>query len=502
MQRKFLRNLALLLVLNLLIKPFWIFGIDRSVQNTVGPEEYGFYFAIFNFSYLFYILLDFGITTFNNKNIAQNSQLLRKHLSNLIALKLLLFFVYIVFVIGGAFTIQYSSRQIYLLIFLGINQFLVSFILYFRSNLGGLHLFSTDSIISVLDRGLMILICAVLLWGNVLEVFRIEYFVYAQTASLLLTALITLVIVLRKARLKLLRLSWNRPFFILMLRQSLPFALLVLLMTFYNRIDSVMLERMLPEGARYSGIYASAYRLLDAANMLPYLFAVLLLPIFARMLKQQKSVEGILSLSYTLIITPAIIIAMLSLFYSKEFMTLLYPIYDGESLQLYNDRMAHSARVFVMLMFSFTAIATMYIFSTLLTANGNLKYLNIIAFSGMLVNVMLNLTLIPNYQAAGSAAATLVTQLLIAISQIWLVSHLFRLRINYVLIGKLLLFAIGVFIMGLLLSRFLQVWFYGFVLLGMFSVLLAMAIGLLRPAYIYKMLKYGEDPQEPENLYF
>ncbi len=497
MQRKFLRNLALLLVLNLLIKPFWIFGIDRTVQNTVGPEEYGFYFAIFNFSYLFYILLDFGITIFNNKNIAQNNQLLRKHLSNLIVVKLLLFFVYIVFVIGGAFTIQYSSRQIYLLLFLGINQFLVSFILYLRSNLGGLHLFRTDSIISVLDRGLMILICAVLLWGDVLEVFRIEYFVYAQTVSLLLTAVITLIIVLRKALIKSLRLNWNRPFIILMLRQSLPFALLVLLMTIYNRVDSVMLERMLPEGARFSGIYASAYRLLDAANMLPYLFAVLLLPIFARMLKQQESVEEILSLSYILIITPAIIIAMLSLFYSNEFMTLLYPIYEGESLQMYDDRIAHSARVFVMLMFSFTAIATMYIFSTLLTANGNLKHLNVIAFSGMIVNVMLNLLLIPNYQAVGSAAATLVTQLLIAVSQIWIASRLFRLHINYRLIGKLLLFVIGVFLLGLLTSRFLPVWYYGFFLLGTVSVLMAMAIGLLRPAYIYKMLKYGDNPQKP-----
>ena len=56
MQRKFLTNLGLLLFLNLLIKPFWIFGIDRTVQNTVGVEEYGFYFVVFNFSFLFNII--------------------------------------------------------------------------------------------------------------------------------------------------------------------------------------------------------------------------------------------------------------------------------------------------------------------------------------------------------------------------------------------------------------------------------------------------------------
>ncbi|MCK4288280.1 MAG: hypothetical protein KAW86_03670, partial [Bacteroidales bacterium] len=79
MQRKFLTNLALLLFLNFLIKPFWILGIDRTVQNVVGLEDYGFYFVVFNFSLIFNILLDFGITNFNNRNIAQHNFLLNKY---------------------------------------------------------------------------------------------------------------------------------------------------------------------------------------------------------------------------------------------------------------------------------------------------------------------------------------------------------------------------------------------------------------------------------------
>ena len=48
MQRKFLTNLGLLLFLNLLIKPVWIFGIDLNVQRLVGVGDYGFYFVILN----------------------------------------------------------------------------------------------------------------------------------------------------------------------------------------------------------------------------------------------------------------------------------------------------------------------------------------------------------------------------------------------------------------------------------------------------------------------
>ena len=61
MQKKFLTNLGLLVLVTLLVKPFWILFIDREVQNVVGTENYGFYFALLNFSFLFNILLGLGI---------------------------------------------------------------------------------------------------------------------------------------------------------------------------------------------------------------------------------------------------------------------------------------------------------------------------------------------------------------------------------------------------------------------------------------------------------
>ncbi len=493
MQRKFLRNLALLLVLNLLIKPFWIFGIDRTVQNTVGAEEYGFYFAVFNFSFLFYILLDFGITSFNNKNIAQNNHLLSKHLSNIIVLKLLLFIAYLVFSFGGALFINYSREQIYLLLFLAFNQFLISFILYLRSNLGGLHMFKTDSLISVLDRSLMILICGVLLWGNLVPTFKIQYFVYAQTVSLVLTALITLIIVFKKAETRFLRLNWSLPFFFMIIRQSFPFAILVLLMTFYNRIDSVMLERLLGDaGSRFSGIYASAYRLLDAANMFAYLFAVLLLPIFARMLKQKQSVEELIKLSYILIITPATIIALGSFFYSEELMRLLYTMHEGETLAEFEYRMEHSAKVFGLLMISFCAISTMYIFSTLLTANGSLKYLNLVALAGVVLNITLNYLLIPKYQALGSAFATLVTQFLIAFVQVVIVCHLFQFKKNYLFFMRLMLFVGGTYLLGWFSKQFTPTWEVNLLVMGVGSLLIALIIKFISLKHIINIVKYGE----------
>lgn len=213
MKRKFFTNLLLLILLNLLIKPLWIFGIEVGVQNAVGESAYGFYFVVFNLTMVLNILLDLGITNYNNKNIAQHQFLLQKHLGNIIAIRFVLLVFYAIVVFGIAFILQYSSYKVYLLSILVANQFLASFILYLRSNLSGLHLFKTDSLISVLDKSLMVIILGILLWGNVTDdAFKIEWFVYAQTASYVITFLITLFSVLRKSG--YIQIKFDRIFFI------------------------------------------------------------------------------------------------------------------------------------------------------------------------------------------------------------------------------------------------------------------------------------------------
>ena len=454
MKRKFITNLLLLLFLNVLIKPFWIFGIDRHVQNLVGVESYGLYFSLLNFSMILNILLDLGITNYNNKNIAQHHQLMKKHISNIVGLKFLLAGVYAIVCIFLALIIGYKDIQIHILIFLIFNQFLISFTLYLRSNISGLHLFRTDSFLSVLDRSLMILICSVLLFTNVTNhTFRIEWFVYAQSAAYLTASLITLAVVLSHTG--KLKFYFDRRFFVVFLKKSYPYALLILLMSFYNRIDSVMLERLLPNGKEQSGIYAQAFRLFDAVSMFGALFAGLLLPIFARMIKKKEDVGSMVQFSFLMLFVPAIIISSSSGFYDMELMDLLY-----------NGNIELSASILQVLMVSFLGIATTYIFGTLLTANGSIRQLNWMALAGMGINIGLNLILIPHFQAMGSAWASLATQLFTALAQTILALMILKLKINYPLIGKLLLFVGFVFLAGFL-SRQINNWVFGyFIMIG------------------------------------
>lgn len=468
MQRKFLTNLGFLLFLNLLIKPFWIFGIDRTVQNVVGAEDFGFYFTILNFSFLFNILLDFGITNFNNRNIAQNTHLLNKHFSGILIMKFMLAIVYFVITFSAGLMWGFRGTGLWMLVLLGLNQFLISFILYLRSNVSALLFFKTDSVLSVLDRILMIIFCSILLWGNVTsQPMRIEWFVYAQTLSYILTALVALMVVIRKASFT--RLNWNVPFFVMIIKQSLPFAVLVLLMTFYNRFDSVLIQKLIPgeEGKIQVGIYAHGYRLLDAANNIAYLVSVLLLPLFARQLKSGEKVENLARLSFTLLFVLSVIVAAGSYFYS-------YPIMD----LLYDHYISNSAVVFSVLMGCFIGYSTTYVFGTLLTANGSLKHLNLVAAGGMLLNIGLNLVLIPWYGALGAAWASLMTQLLMAAIQVVLAVVMFRFRFNPRYLITLVVFVAGVILISRITSGLPLHWIKSFALMMGASIILALALGL------------------------
>ena len=116
-------------------------GVDVGVQNSVGAADYGIYFSILNFTLLFNMVLDMGTTNFNNRNIAQNNQLLDKHLSGYIVLRLLLGVAYFMVIFLVALLIGYRGGQLKLLFWIGLNQFLNAFLLYVRSNISALLMF-------------------------------------------------------------------------------------------------------------------------------------------------------------------------------------------------------------------------------------------------------------------------------------------------------------------------------------------------------------------------
>ncbi|MEQ8324169.1 MAG: polysaccharide biosynthesis C-terminal domain-containing protein [Vicingaceae bacterium] len=409
MQRKFISNLVLLVFLNLLVKPFYILGIDTEFIIRLGQSSYGSYFALLNLSILMNIFLDFGIVNFNTGTIARNEILLNKHFKHIMGLRMALAGIYVLITLLLGLVLGYGQGSLYLLLLLCLNQVLAGFILYLRSNLAGLQLYAQDSLISVLDRLVLIGTCSYVLWFGPNDLkLSVELFVYLQTAAYVLALMAGLFLVIRKVGFK--GISLKLPFSLLILKKSFPYALLVLLMGFYYRTDGVMLERMLDDGPYQAGIYAQAFRFYEAGNMLALLFSTLLFPMFSRLLGQKKNVQPLLELSFKILTCGAIFASCIGFFQAVEIMDLRY-----------DTEIQASSQAFKYLMFGFFSLAGTYIFGALLTANQSLRALNTMAMIGVFLNIGLNLLLIPTHKAEGAAFASMVTQILMAIYQVVLV---------------------------------------------------------------------------------
>ncbi len=404
MRRKFLVNIAFLLTVSILVKTFWVLGIDRTVQNVIGETAYGSYFSLFSFSVLFTMLLDMGLSGFNNRAVSADPSRVKLYFGNVLLLRLLLTVAYFFVTIAVALALGYKGWQLSLLLVLMLNQVMASMILWLRSNISGMQFLFLDSLLSVADRLVMIIICSILLWGGVTQGdFDIRWFVWSQTAAYFIVMCVALVIVIRRG--KVLQVRPDAGVLRSIIIAGLPYAAVVFAMTLYWRIDAVMIERLLPDGAMEAGIYAQAFRLFDALSMFPVMFGGILLPIMSRGLSRGSDIRPLASMASRMLLVPLGLGAVTLAAFPSEILDLLY-----------TSPADNAVNAFTILMLTLLPVGLMYIYSTILTAAGRFRLLGAITMSGLIVNIVINRLLIPPYGVTGAASAALVTQWLVALA--------------------------------------------------------------------------------------
>ena len=467
MIQSFFRNAVLQVSLNLLVKGIYLFAVERTVQNVLPEGEYGLYFALLGLGMLLQVIADFGLQLFNSRVLAGHRHLLAKYFPYFVGLKLLLGSVFIVVLLAVGILLGYRGEAVYLLLLAGGIQFFNSIVLYLRSNLSGLGKYATDGWFSIMDKSLMIIsVGSILLFApQELTVLR---FAGLQLASWGLTAAALVVVIQDRLPRKLPK--FKRATFGLLLRGGAPYALAVFLATAYTRTDAIMIERLLADGAAAADHYAAGYRLLDALNMIGWLMAGLLIPMYARLHKQKESLRPLLRFSGQLLLAGSVCAAVPLALYSPEITQLLYPAFAE----------ARTAHILFFLAFSFVAQSLNYAYGALLSATGFIGRMNKIYALGIVLNLGGNLWALPRYGAAGAAAVTLVTQGFVAVTQAILAHRWHRLPGSTVAWWRILLFSTIFASCGLALLHFQPLpWLIACLLLGVLGLLLAVLFGLI-----------------------
>lgn len=481
MQRKFILNLILIIAVNLLIKPLYIFGVEINVQNTIGAENYGMFYALFNLSFILSFILDPGITNYNNRHISQNQHLLDKSFNNILITKLLLSLVYVLFIVAYGFISTLNSTEWTLILLLSLGQVFNSLTLYNRSNIAGLQLFKTDTFLSVTDKLIMIILCLPLfIIENGKEYLDVKSFVLFQTISFALSATISFFVV--KSKTKSFNLKFNLNKIIVILKESYPYALLTLLMLMYSKIDTVLIKEIHINGNEEVGYYAAAYRIIDALNMIAVLFAGLLYPIFSKSLKTNVDVAKLIKTSFSILVLPAMIVAIVSTIYSKEIMELLY-----------QENITYSSKLFQNLLISFVFICNSYIFGTFLTAKGEIKLLNKIAFFATVLNIALNVVFIPLYGAAAACLISIFTFGFVSVMQTVFSIKTLQIKYGYYKVLSFILWFTLTIIINLILKSSSQNWLLTLLIGSAVSVLILFIVRLISFKQVLMMANKGNN---------
>jgi O-antigen/teichoic acid export membrane protein len=195
-------------------------------------------------------------------------------------------------------------------------------------------------------------------------------------------------------------LKFNSSIAILLLKNSWPLILSGLVVSVYMKIDQVMIKEIL--GDSDVGQYAAALRISEAWYFIPSIIASSLFPAIINAKKHSEILYYMrIQKLYDLMVLISVSVAI-SIFFLSDFLI----------EYLYGSLYSPAANVLVIHIWS-----AIFVFFGVASGNWflieNLQNLLFYrSFSGMILNVILNIILIPIYGITGAALATLFSQIL------------------------------------------------------------------------------------------
>jgi O-antigen/teichoic acid export membrane protein len=183
-------------------------------------------------------------------------------------------------------------------------------------------------------------------------------------------------------------------------------------MSVHVRADGFLLERIRPDGAHQAGIYAAAYRLLDASNMVGFLIASFFMPFIARLWSENQPLEKTILQTRHLQLMFAITIAAIAVTLAPWLQKILYHRNDGYSIRVLQWCLP------VLIGYSFVQV-----YGTVMTATGSIVTFCYLNLAAVFINIILNLFLIPSYGAFGCCISALCSQAFLAVATMTFVNN-------------------------------------------------------------------------------
>ncbi len=249
-----------------------------------------------------------------------------------------------------------------------------------------------------------VLWAAVVVWGYVtgagIVALAIGFTVTTSFASLLLGAL--------ALRFTPVRFSEIRRHSAELIRAGVPLAVGGALVIGYGQIDQVLIFKI--AGSEEAGLYGAAYRLFSQSSFVPVSISTTVFALLAAsFVADRERFRVLLQISLELVLAAAIGALALTAVYSSEIVHLLY-----------GHEFNRAAAALPVLMGAFVLVSVGYLQDLLVIISRQQKRFVVAAVLALVLNVCLNLALIPRYGFMAAAWTTVATELFVVVAR-WLI---------------------------------------------------------------------------------
>ncbi|MBC8084242.1 MAG: polysaccharide biosynthesis C-terminal domain-containing protein, partial [Hymenobacter sp.] len=410
------------MLLNLLVKPGWVI-VENLVQDRLGHVAFGTFTALFTLAIVLAAVSDLGITQLTTKRVAATPAFLTEYSATLLPLKSGLALLFLGVTVAIGWLLGYRGHQLTLLALTGAGLLLAQYTLFLRGILQAHQRFNTDALLSVLEKLLLLgLVLALIPVGVTLN-----RYVAVRSVAIIITFVVLHLLVTRLFGRMRFRLRADQARAVL--KASLPLALITLMYGLNERIDVLMLERLVsPREASY---YAASYRWVDTVMMYLWTVLPLFFAKFAYATGRPLEQRDLLWFGQRVVTVPLLLLCGFVLFRGE---VLFWQFSHSTPAEISKMTLCLKILFVNVLVHSFFAI-----YSTLLTSTNHERPVSGLVAASIVLNVGLNLWLLPRLGAVAGAINTLACAVFVSGGYVWLVRRRTGVPLPWPWLGRLAL---------------------------------------------------------------
>ena len=387
-----------------------IMGLVYSMYTAryLGPERYGTIAFALAFTSIFGVVTDLGINTLTIREVARNKNSATTFLGNLLLIKSILVIITVAFIVVAVNLTGHDRIEIDVTYLISISIILSAFNGAFNSLFQAFERIEYVSIGSVLSNISMLLGAGYAISQGFGVIGFACIYIFSSILGLAYTLFVANRLHLTHA------LQIDREMIWPMMKEALPFGITALSGMIYTYADSIMLSSL--KGNEVVGWYNAPYRLMLMMLFIPNVINVVIFPVMSRYFTSSPS---FLKLIYTK--------------YLKFMLILSLPLGMGTTLIadkiiLFVFGVGFENSIVALKIIIWTIVLTFIgaAFARLLESVNQQRIITKISMVCMVVNVLLNILLIPKFSYIGSSFVTVVTEFLLVGSIIF-----FSYRLNY-----------------------------------------------------------------------